>query len=111
MNPQIINNALDKIGKELAKKGPIIANNVGGAVIAAIIAIILTSRYKDKVYKELMKKHDKETTERLSKEFNKKLETLKKEYKDKHIKTKEEFKQKVSELCREFGIDPKNVVK
>lgn len=111
MNPQILNNALEKMGKALAKNGPIIAKKVGGLVIAAIIAIIFTSNYKDKVYKELMKKHDKETAERLSKEFNKKLETLKKEYEDKHIKTKEEFKQKVTDLCREFGIDPKNVVK
>lgn len=111
MNPQILNNALEKMGKALAKNGPIIAKKVGGAAIAAIIAVILTSRYKDKGYKELMKKHDKETAERLSKEWSHKLDALKKEYKDEKIKTKEEFKQKVIELCREYGIDPKNVLK
>ena len=111
MNPQILNNALDKMGKVLAKYGPIIAKNVGGAAIAAIIAVILTSRYKDRVYKELIKKHDKETAERISKEFNQKLEVIKKEYKDEIIKTKEDFKQKVSDLCREYGINPQNVVK
>jgi uncharacterized membrane protein (DUF106 family) len=111
MNPQFISNTLDKMGKVLIEKGPEIAKKVGSAVVIAVTAIILTSKYWKRVNKELMKKHDKETAERLSKEFNKKLEMLRKEYEDKHIKTKEEFRQKVSELCREFGIDPKNIVK
>lgn len=106
MNPQILNNALSTIGKAVAKNGPKIAKYVVVAVIGALIG----SKYKDKVYKKLIKKHDKETAERLSKEFDQKLEVIKKEYKDKDIKLNE-LKQKISDLCREYGIAPKNVVK
>lgn len=81
------------------------------SAITAILFSILVSKYKDRAYKELMKKHDKETAERLSKEFNQKLESLKEDYENETIKTKEEFKKKVSVLCREYGINPKPVVK
>ena len=48
-------------------------------MISYLITIWLTSRYKDKVHKELLDKHDEETANRLTEQFNIEVEKLKKE--------------------------------
>ena len=66
---------------------------------------ILTSKKKDKVYKELMKKHDAETAERLTKQFQQKYDDLVRKY-GKAASEQQKLREAVINLCREFGIDP-----
>lgn len=69
------------------------------------IGMITMARIKDKAYKELLKKHDKETAKRMAKEFDARLRQIKKEQKD----NEEMLKKKMKALCEEFGIDPEIV--
>jgi hypothetical protein len=107
MNPQFISNTLDKMGKVLIEKGPEIAKKVGSAVVIAVTAIILTSKYWKRVNKELMKKHDKETAERLSKEFNKKLEMLRKEYEDSILKQRKNLGKRFQNYVENLALTPR----
>lgn len=100
-----------KIGSEAIKHGAKVAAYVGGLVISAIVSSILTSNYKDKAYKSLLKKHDQDTAERLSKQFDEKLKNEKKKWKEQNIKDKETLRQKIRIICNEFGIDPDEVLK
>jgi len=82
---------------------PDLLRKIGGAVVATvgtlIIGSVLTSKYKDRAYKELQEKHGIEMGKKLSEEFNKRIDaiTAKKP-------SKQEFKKNVAGLCQEFGI-------
>ena len=54
----------------------------GGALILAAVSItgIFVSDYKDRVFKEYLKTHDKEMAEQLTKEFVKKIDAIQKKY-------------------------------
>lgn len=106
-----MNKIIGKIGGAIAKNGTQIAL----VTIVVIVAIILTSRYKDRAYKEFLKKHDKETAERLRVEFNKELDILKckfnKELNNFNNKLNEEkYKQQVRDLCYRYNISAQKVV-
>jgi ClpP class serine protease len=75
---------------------------VGGIVGAITMAIV-----KNRVFKELLKKHDKETAERMAKEFKAQLKKIKEEYEG----DKEEMAKQMQMLCNEFGVDPAKVFK
>lgn len=92
--PQIIKIIINYGPKILKVVAPFLAGGATGAVIMA--------RIKDKAYKELKKKHDKETAKQMAKQFNKQLEQIKKEHKE----NEEKMKKKMIELCKLFGLDP-----
>lgn len=81
---------------------PKIFIGVGAAIAWTAFVIWATSRYKDKAFKEFLKKHDKETAERLSKQFEKEIEAVK----EKCNEDKETYKRKVNDICRKYGIPP-----
>ena len=67
------------VSKECVKKGAEIGGKIMALMISYLITIWLTLRYKDKVHKELLDKHDEETANRLTEQFNIEVEKLKKE--------------------------------
>lgn len=70
-----------------------------------IMGGLLTANYKDRVYKELLKKHDEETARRLTLQFDAKL----KELEDRYEKNEKVLKQRVRDLCASYGV-PANCV-
>ena len=109
---------LSEGGKILAKEGVRQGAKIGGIIISHIIAIILaiirTSKYKDKVFNELRKKHDKETAERLTEQFQSDINALKKEIAQLKIEKKEveqKLREGIERICRKYEIDPNIVLK
>lgn len=108
---KMIEPVVQRVSTEAFKHGAKIAAYVGGLAISAIVSSILTSNYKDKAYKSLMTKHDKETAEKLTKQFDEKLNSEKKKWKEQNIKDKETLRQRIRNICNEFGINPNDVIK
>ena len=83
-------------------------------VIVIIITSMLTSKWKDKIFAEFLKKHDKEMAEKLTKQFKSDMDDLKRQIAalklDKE-ETKKRFKEGVITLCEKYGIDPNEVLK
>lgn len=91
--------------EKIIEYGPKLLKAAALLLAGFITGMITMAKIKDKAYKELLKKHDKETAKRMAKEFKAKLKRIKKEQKD----NEEMLKKKMKDLCKEFGIDPEKV--
>lgn len=86
----------------IIQNGPKILKGIGIFLAGGAAGALTMAAIKDKAYKELKKKHDKETAKRMAKEFNKQLDQIKKEHKE----NEEKMKKKMIDLCKLFGLDP-----
>lgn len=75
---------------------------VAAVVITATIAIIIDRKIRNKAYKEMLAKHDKETAERMRKEFNAELKRIR----DAKYDNETNEQRKINELCRKYGVSP-----
>lgn len=75
---------------------------VAAVVITATTAIIIDRKIRNKAYKEMLAKHDKETAERMRKEFNAELKRIRDAKYDNEAKEQ----RKINELCRKYGVSP-----
>lgn len=88
--------------KDIVKVGTAIA-------VTAAVTYGLTSKKKDKVYKQLMEQHDKDTAQRLTKEFETQLNVLLERVDNNEMKSAQ-LESSIKSLCNEFGIDPKIIL-
>ena len=105
------------ITKEGVRKGAQVAGQLAAMIMTGIFSAWLTSRHKDKVFGEFLKKHDDETARRLSAQFNKELEMLKREItrlREQLQLTKEEaeaiLRKRLAEICERYGLSPDDVL-
>lgn len=75
---------------------------VAALAITAVSAIIIDRKIRNKAYKELLAKHDKETAERMREEFNAELKSIR----DAKYKSEAKEQRKINELCRKYGVSP-----
>ena len=75
---------------------------VAALAVTATTAIIIDRKIRNKAYKEMLSKHDKETAERMREEFNAELKRIRDAKYDNE--TKEQ--RKINELCRKYGVSP-----
>ena len=107
-----------KAGKVLAKESVKQGLKLGGylacLIISNIMTSIITSKWKDKVYAELLKKHDKELAQKLTEQFKSEMSDLKKQIAALKL-DKEEAKKRCRDaiiaLCEKYGIDPNVILK
>lgn len=91
-----------------------IAGLIMSYVMVAVFASILTSKWKDNVYKEYLKKHDKQTAEKLTKQFKSEVDALKKDIaklKQEKEQAKKQFRDRIIVLCKKYGVSPDLVLK
>ena len=100
---------LKAVGKFILQNKKTIAAAAGGLVVGGTTMTILTSKKKDKVYKNLMKQHDVDTAERLTKQFQEKYDELIHRY-GKTAKEQQKLREAIIRLCKEFGIEPNEVL-
>lgn len=79
-----------------------VAVTVAALTVTAVSAIIIDRKIRNKAYKELLAKHDKETAERMREEFNAELKSIR----DAKYKSEAEEQRKINELCRKYGVSP-----
>lgn len=103
-----------EIAKKSLKQAKKAAPIVGTALSVSIVTAILVHNYDDKIYRELMKKHDRDTAKRMTEQFKKEIEALENEIsmanKDKE-QAKQMYIEKVRDLCDKFGVNPDEVLK
>ena len=75
---------------------------VAALAVTATTAIIIDRKIRNKAYKEMLAKHDKETAERMRKEFNAELKRIRDAKYDNEAKEQ----RKINELCRKYGVSP-----
>ena len=75
---------------------------VAALAVTATTAIIIDRKIRNKAYKEMLAKHDKETAERMRKEFNAELKRIRDAKYDNEAKEP----RKINELCRKYGVSP-----
>lgn len=85
--------------------GPKLLKAAAKIVAGAVIGAILMALYKNRVFRQLKKKHDRETAKKMSIEFNKKLKAIEEKYKN----NEELLKRKMYDLCLEFDLNPEKV--
>lgn len=85
--------------------GPKLVKAAAKIIAGAIVGAIAMALYKNHVYEEEIKIHDKKTARKMSKVFHKKLKDIEKKYSD----NEELLKRKMYDLCIEFGLDPEKV--
>ena len=75
---------------------------VAALAVTATTAIIIDRKIRNKAYKEMLAKHDKETAERMRKEFNAELKRIR----DAKYDNEAIEQRKINELCRKYGVSP-----
>ena len=75
---------------------------VAALAVTATTAIIIDRKIRNKAYKEMLAKHDKETAERMRKECNAELKRIR----DARNENEAKEQRKITELCRKYGISP-----
>ena len=75
---------------------------VAALAVSAITGIIIDRKIRNKAYKEMLAKHDKETAERMREEFNAELKRIRDAKYDNEAKEQ----RKINELCRKYGVSP-----
>lgn len=98
--------AIESLFKLINKNIGQILKYLAALLVGGGISGLLVSKYKDKVYHELLKNHDKETAKKLTKEFNKKLKEVVKKYKG----DKEKLIAVITKLCERFNIPPELIL-
>ena len=102
------------IAKESVRKGAKYGGMFAAFVFSNIFTSVITSKWKDKVFAEFLKKHDKEMTQKLTEQFKSEMNDLKKQIADLKLdkeETKKRFRDGVIALCEKYGIDPNGILK
>lgn len=111
---QMLSKAGGVLANESVKQGAKIGGIIMSHIIVAFLSIMLTSKWKDKVFAEFLKRHDKEMAEKLSEQFKSEMSDLKKQIADLKLdkeEAKKRFRDGVIALCEKYGIDPNGILK
>lgn len=111
---QLLLKAGGVLAKESVRKGAKFGGIFAALVFSNILTSVITSKWKDKVFDELLKKHDKEMAQKLTEQFKSEMNDLKKQIADLKLdkeETKKRFRDGVNALCEKFGIDPNGILK
>lgn len=102
------------VAKETMKKGLKYGGYFALLIISNIITSMVTSKWKDKVFAEFLKKHDKEQAQKLTEQFKLEMNDLKKQIAALKLE-KEEAKKRCRDgiiaLCEKYGIDSNAILK
>lgn len=102
------------IAKESVRKGAKYGGIFAAFVFSNILTSVITSKWKDKVFAEFLKTHDKEMAQKLTEEFKLEISDLKKQIaslKLEEEEAKRRFKEGIVALCGKYGIDPNVILK
>jgi hypothetical protein len=111
---QLLLKAGGVLAKESVRKGAKFGGIFAALVFSNILTSVITSKWKDKVFDEFLKKHDKEMAQKLTEQFKSEMNDLKKQIADLKLdkeETKKRFRDGVIALCEKFGIDPNGILK
>lgn len=111
---QLLIKAGGVLAKESVRKGARYGGIFATIVFSNILTSVITSKWKDKVFAEFLKKHDKELAQKLTEQFKSKMNDLKKQIADLKLdkeETKKRFRDGIIALCEKYGIDPNEILK
>lgn len=111
---QLLIKAGGVLAKESVRKGARYGGIFATIVFSNILTSVITSKWKDKVFAEFLKKHDKELAQKLTEQFKSEMNDLKKQIEDLKLdkkETKKRFRDGIIALCEKYGIDPNEILK
>ncbi len=111
---QLLIKAGGVLAKESVRKGARYGGIFATIVFSNILTSVITSKWKDKVFAEFLKKHDKELAQKLTEQFKSEMNDLKKQIADLKLdkeETKKRFRDGIIALCEKYGIDPNEILK
>ena len=111
---QLLIKAGGVLAKESVRKGARYGGIFATIVFSNILTSVITSKWKDKVFAEFLKKHDKELAQKLTEQFKSDMNDLKKQIADLKLdkeETKKRFRDGIIALCEKYGIDPNEILK
>lgn len=111
---QLVANTVGVVAKETVKQGMKYGGYFALLIISNIITSMITSKWKDKIFAEFLKKHDKELAQKLTEQFKSEMNDLKKQIAALKL-DKEEAKKRcrhgIIALCEKYGIEPNAILK
>ena len=111
---QLLIKAGGVLAKGSVRKGARYGGIFATIVFSNILTSVITSKWKDKVFAEFLKKHDKELAQKLTEQFKSEMNDLKKQIADLKLdkeETKKRFRDGIIALCEKYGIDPNEILK